>query len=163
MRFHFVRLILCSVLLAFLGGVGATPAIAQAQDSEAPSPYTSHHVVEGDTLFSTITDLGVRGQALLDEHDRGVHRARLFRGDDGAKVILFAMHQGVTFPEHAANREALLYVVKGSGTITLGDREVEAAPGTWIRLAPNLDHALTANTPFVFVVHAQPPKGKRGR
>jgi quercetin dioxygenase-like cupin family protein len=115
-------------------------------------------VAVGDTLFTKITDLAAQGQALLDANEPGAQRTRLLETDDGTAVILFAMHPGEHFPEHAADREAFVQVVKGSGTITLGDEEVEAAPGTWIRLAPNLDHGLTAHTPFVFVVYAQPPR-----
>ncbi len=110
-------------------------------------------------MFTRIADLAARGQALLDDNEPGVHRTRIFRADDGTEMILFAMHEGVHFPEHGANRTALLQVVKGSGTITLGGEEVEAAPGTWIHLTPNLAHSLTAHTPFVFVVLAQPPRG----
>jgi quercetin dioxygenase-like cupin family protein len=130
-------------------------AQAGAEDRIVP---LDHHVTDADTLFTKIPDLAAEGQALLDANEPGVHRTRLSETDDGTTVILFAMHAGEYFSEHAADREAFLQVVKGSGTITLGDEEVEAAPGTWIRLAPNLDHGLTAHTPFVFVVYAQPPR-----
>jgi len=115
-------------------------------------------VADGNTLFTKIPDLAAKGQAFLDANEPGVHRTRLLETNDGTAVILFAMHAGEHFPEHAADRGAFLQVVQGSGTITLGDEEVEAGPGTWIRLAPDLDHGLTAHTPFVFVVYAQLPR-----
>ena len=150
-----IRCLLVGALL--LAGATAVPAAAQLIADET-APHTEHFVSEGDTVFTRIPDLAARGQALLDANEPGVHRTPIFSAADGTAMILFAMHEGVHFPEHAANRTALLQVVKGSGTITLGDEEVEAAPGTWIHLTPNLDHSLTAHTPFVFVVVAQPPR-----
>jgi quercetin dioxygenase-like cupin family protein len=47
---------------------------------------------------------------------------------------------------------AILHFIQGEATLTLGDETVEAQPGTWIHMEPNLKHSVKTKTQVVMLL-----------
>ncbi len=70
--------------------------------------------------------------------------SRILAKTPAANVTLFAFdaEQGLT--EHTSPFEALIIVLEGTMTLTIGGSPVEAAAGTITRMPANVPHALEA-------------------
>jgi len=69
------------------------------------------------------------------------------------KVVLFCMSAGQFLSKHTASVPATIHVIRGEGTITLGKKEYEAVPGTWIYMPKNQLHGLNAKKDMVFLLN----------
>jgi quercetin dioxygenase-like cupin family protein len=78
--------------------------------------------------------------------------SRLLHHDDRVKVTLFGFAAGQELSEHTASKPAILQVLAGAGTFGLGDELVEVGPGSWVHMAPNLPHTVTARTELVLLL-----------
>ena len=78
--------------------------------------------------------------------------SRTFYTDDRVKVILFGFAAGQELSEHTASQPAVLHFLQGEADLTLGDDEMEAQPGTWVHMPPNLAHSVVAKTPVVMLL-----------
>jgi len=105
---------------------------------------------------TVISDLQVRGEALLQNGQPGIQSDVLYDAGDGTKAHLFALHEDDTFPEHATSRAALIHVIAGEAVLTVGDDTVEAGPHTWMHLPPDCPHSIQPCTSFLFVLHVHP-------
>ncbi len=47
---------------------------------------------------------------------------------------------------------AILHFIQGEATLTLGEDKVEAQPGTWIHMPPDLKHSVKAKTPVIMLL-----------
>ncbi|QDV62546.1 cupin domain-containing protein [Crateriforma conspicua] len=65
--------------------------------------------------------------------------------DDGLKVVLFGFDAGQELSEHTAAVPAILQFLDGDATVTLGDETIQASAGTFVHMAANLSHSITAN------------------
>ena len=83
--------------------------------------------------------------------DDGILTRTLFN-DDHVKVVIFGFGQGEELSEHTASMPAILHFIQGEATLTLGDETVEAGPGTWIHIPPNLQHSVQAKTPVIMLL-----------
>lgn len=72
--------------------------------------------------------------------------SRTFYSGNGTKAILFGFAPGQELSEHTAAKSATIYFLKGQASLTLGDHEFEAGPGTWAHMPPNLPHSILAKT-----------------
>ena len=66
--------------------------------------------------------------------------------DDAVKVILFGFAPGQELSEHTASHPAILHFLQGEARLTLGDDEMDAAPGTWVHMPAHLSHSIVAHT-----------------
>lgn len=57
-------------------------------------------------------------------------------------VKLINIQPGQVIPPHHTEAEAFFLVLKGAGTITVGDNEVSVVPGQLVPAPPATDHAL---------------------
>ena len=78
--------------------------------------------------------------------------SRTFYTDDQVKAILFGFAAGQELSEHTASQPAVLHFLQGEADLTLGDDEMEAQPGTWVHMPPNLAHSVVAKTPVVMLL-----------
>jgi quercetin dioxygenase-like cupin family protein len=78
--------------------------------------------------------------------------SRTIYSDEQLKVVLFGFAQGQELSEHTASQTALLFFVQGEAQLTLGQDEMEALPGTLVRMAPQLPHSVYAKTPLVMLL-----------
>lgn len=71
--------------------------------------------------------------------------SRVLAKTSGGNVTLFAFDAGEGLSEHTAPFDALVLVVDGRLTLTIGGVVVEARPGTLTRMRANVPHAVEAN------------------
>ena len=78
--------------------------------------------------------------------------SRTFHKDDQLKGILFGFDTGQELSEHTASQAAIIQIVKGEATVTLGKDTHELAAGAWIHMPPRLKHSITAKTPLIMLL-----------
>jgi len=84
-------------------------------------------------------------RSLIAVTDAGV-ASRILSKAAGGNVTLFAFDDGQGLTEHTSPFEALVMVLDGSMTLTIGGTPVTATPGTIVRMPANVPHALEAPT-----------------
>ena len=87
----------------------------------------------------------------VEPPEDGILTRTLFNDDD-VKAVIFGFGQGEELSEHTASMPAILHFVQGEATLTLGDETVEAQPGTWIHMVPNLKHSVQTKTPVIMLL-----------
>lgn len=78
--------------------------------------------------------------------------SRTIYNDDQLKAVLFTFAAGQELSEHTASMPAIIHILKGEGTLTLGKDSVEAREGTWARMEANLAHSVNAKTALVMLL-----------
>src|SRR5215216_797942 len=73
--------------------------------------------------------------------------SRVLLKNKGGTVTLFAFDQGEGLSEHTAPFDALVIVLEGLLSLTIGGTIVAARPGTIVRMPANVPHALAAAAP----------------
>ena len=96
------------------------------------------------TLFA---DLAAQVEPPAD----GILTRTLFN-DEKLKVVIFGFGQGEELSKHTASMPAILQLITGSATLTLGSDEISAGPGAWIHMPPDMKHSVVANTPVVMLL-----------
>jgi quercetin dioxygenase-like cupin family protein len=99
------------------------------------------------TAYTHFSDLAKEVQP----PDKGILSRTLFN-DDRLKVVLFGFAQGEELSEHTASMPAVLHLLQGETTVTLGDDKHEAAAGTWVHMQVGLKHSIKAKTPVVMLL-----------
>lgn len=70
--------------------------------------------------------------------------SRLLAKATGGNVTLFSFDAGQSLTEHTSAFDALVLVLEGRFTLTVGGVPVEATPGTVVRLPADVPHAVDA-------------------
>jgi len=70
--------------------------------------------------------------------------SRILAKASGGNVTLFSFDAGQALTEHTSAFEALVLVLEGRFTLTVGGTPVEALPGSLVRLPANVPHAVDA-------------------
>ncbi len=78
--------------------------------------------------------------------------SRTIYNDDQLKAVLFTFAPGQELSEHTASMPAIIHILKGESTLTLGTDTVEAREGTWARMEANLSHSVHAKTALVMLL-----------
>ncbi len=73
-------------------------------------------------------------------------------GDDKLKVVLFGFAAGQELSAHTAPFPATLTFLKGEASVRLGSDEREASEGTFVYMAPYLEHGIKAKTDVVMLL-----------
>ena len=68
------------------------------------------------------------------------------------KAILFGFDAGQELSEHTASQTAILQILQGEATVTLGDDKHELGSGCWIHMPPRLKHSVYAKTKMVMLL-----------
>lgn len=99
------------------------------------------------TNYTHIVDLAKE----VEPPEDGILTRTLFN-DDNVKAVIFGFGQGEELSEHTASMPAILHFIQGEATLTLGGEPIEAQPGTWIHMEPNLKHSVKTKTPVVMLL-----------
>jgi quercetin dioxygenase-like cupin family protein len=75
---------------------------------------------------------------------KGGIASRVLSKTSGGNLTLFAFDAGQGLTEHTSPFEALVMVLEGACTITIGGTQVRAMPGTVVRMPADVPHALDA-------------------
>lgn len=89
--------------------------------------------------------------------------SRTLYSDEQVKVVIFGFGAGQELSEHTASTPAILHIIQGEAHLTLGDDSVEARPGAWVHMPPQLQHGIYAKTPVVMLLLLIKPAVERGR
>ncbi len=85
-------------------------------------------------------------QSLISPTAQGIS-SRILVKTGGGNMTLFAFDAGQGLTEHTSPFEALVMVLDGTLTLTIGGRPLLASPGTVVRMPANVPHALDAPEP----------------
>ena len=99
------------------------------------------------TTYTHISDLAKEAQP----PEKGILSRTIFN-DDKVKAVIFGFGQGEELSEHTASMPAILQLIQGEATVTLGDDKHEAKPGTWVHMPTGLRHSIQAKTPVVMLL-----------
>ena len=70
--------------------------------------------------------------------------SRILGKAGGGSVTLFAFDEGQGLAEHTSPFDALVLVLSGTLTLTIGGAAVDATPGTIVRMPAAIPHAVDA-------------------
>ena len=73
--------------------------------------------------------------------------SRVLARSGGGNLTLFAFDAGQGLSEHSTPYDALVMVLEGELTLTIGGAPVHALPGTVVRMPANVPHAVDAPVP----------------
>ena len=73
--------------------------------------------------------------------------SRILSKNAGGSLTLFAFDAGQGLAEHTAPFDAIVMVLDGTFTLTIGGQPVTAAAGTVVRMPANVPHAVDAPEP----------------
>ena len=84
--------------------------------------------------------------SLITPTEQGI-ASRVLARTAGGNVTLFAFDEGQGLTEHTSPFDALVLVLEGVLTLTIGGEPVPATPGTIVRMPAGIPHALDAPEP----------------
>jgi quercetin dioxygenase-like cupin family protein len=85
-------------------------------------------------------------RSLINSTEQGI-ASRVLAKTDGGNLTLFAFDAGQGLTEHRSPFDALVLVLEGVLTLTIGGAPVRATPGTIVRMPADVPHALDAPEP----------------
>jgi|SRR5215470_16173802 len=87
--------------------------------------------------------------------------SRVLARTSGGNVTLFAFDAGQGLEEHTSPFDALVLVLEGALTLTIGGAAVAASPGTVVRMPGGVPHAVDAPEParMLLVMLREPKTG----
>jgi quercetin dioxygenase-like cupin family protein len=88
----------------------------------------------------------LRLQSLVTATEQGI-ASRVLAKTTGGNVTLFAFDVGQGLTEHTSPFDALVMVLEGVLTLTIGGKPVRATPGTLVRMPAEVPHGIDAPEP----------------
>ena len=82
-------------------------------------------------------------QSLVTPTEHGI-ASRILAKASGGNLTLFAFDAGQGLTEHTSPFDALVLVLDGTLTLTVGGTPVRATPGTIVRMPADVPHAVEA-------------------
>lgn len=82
-------------------------------------------------------------RSLITPTEQGI-ASRVLAKASGGSITLFAFDSGEGLTEHTSPFDALVLVLEGSLTLTIGGTAVRAMPGTIVRMPADIPHSLEA-------------------
>ena len=101
--------------------------------------------MNGHTLIPNLPDLieSIQPDSII---------SRTFYKDDQVTAVLFAFDAGQELSEHTASQSAIIHILRGEATITLGDETHEVGPDAWLHMPPRETHSVSARTPLIMLL-----------
>jgi quercetin dioxygenase-like cupin family protein len=85
----------------------------------------------------------LRFEGLIAYADHGI-ASRVLAKTAGGNATVFAFEKGQGLTEHTSPFDALVFLLEGAMTLTIGGKEVAAPAGTVTRMPAGIPHALQA-------------------
>lgn len=82
---------------------------------------------------------------------QGIVSRTFFRGDR-LKAVLFGFDAGQELSEHTSSQSAVVQILDGQATVTVGEDTFELGPGSWLHMEPRTKHSVMAKTPVVMLL-----------
>jgi quercetin dioxygenase-like cupin family protein len=77
---------------------------------------------------------------------------RPFLTSDRLKAVGFGFAAGASLTEHTAPFPAVLQILSGEATLTLGKEHKDVSAGAWVYMPARLTHAIRAKTPVTMLL-----------
>jgi quercetin dioxygenase-like cupin family protein len=74
--------------------------------------------------------------------------SRTIHKEGGLNAVLFAFDAGQALTEHRSAHAAIIQVLDGKATITLGEESHELEADAWIYMPPQLAHSVVTHSPM---------------
>jgi len=84
----------------------------------------------------------------LVDHEKGRMVSRTFAQNDALSLTLFAFDKGEGLSTHAAPGDAMVQVLDGEVSLTIGGKEVVARAGEVVVMPADIPHSVHAAKPF---------------
>ena len=78
--------------------------------------------------------------------------SRTFVKSDRMKGILFGFDVGQELSEHTSSQYAIIQILQGDATVTLGNDTHELSAGGWVHMPPRLKHSVLAKSKLVMLL-----------
>jgi quercetin dioxygenase-like cupin family protein len=78
--------------------------------------------------------------------------SRTFFKGEHLKAILFAFDTGQELSEHTTSHAAIIQILQGEGSVTVGQDRHELKSGSWLYMSPRLKHSIWARTPLIMLL-----------
>jgi quercetin dioxygenase-like cupin family protein len=78
--------------------------------------------------------------------------SRTIHKESGLKGVLFGFDAGQSLSEHSAGQTAIVHILSGEATITIGDDVKAAGAGAYLVMPPRMKHSIVARTPLVMLL-----------
>lgn len=101
-----------------------------------------------NAAYVAVADL----RALLPEIPEATIVSRTIFNETGGRAILFGFAPGQELSEHTSSLAAILHILEGQADLTLGGEPVEAGPGAFVYMPPNLPHSVYAKEQVVMLL-----------
>jgi quercetin dioxygenase-like cupin family protein len=72
--------------------------------------------------------------------------------NDQVKVILFGFAAGQELSEHTSSKPAILHLLEGEASLTLGEERMDVRAGAWMHMPPDLPHSIKARTTLTMLL-----------
>lgn len=133
-----------SITAAFAAGLGVARLLPPAQAADEMIPAQVLHVPE------------LTGDALGPANQAGF-RSKMFVKADGATI---SVQDGNVVKHMHPNTNEVQYILEGTGTVWLGDKEVQVKPGDLIIIPKGTPHGGTKpdGRPFKAIAFKTPPQ-----
>ena len=119
-----------SLIVGLVLGACAGTAATTVATSEAPPPPPNEEIAKQESKASGVVTAG--GAHMLKVAPSGKASITLLARGENAFLGKLEMDGGGKVPEHRDATEEYLYVVEGSGTLTMDDKDYDIGPGTTI-------------------------------
>jgi quercetin dioxygenase-like cupin family protein len=100
-----------------------------------------------DTDRPVVADL----EGMVEVADQGIVSKAIVENEHH-KIIHFTLAAGQELSEHTASVPAVIQVLRGQGTVSLGGEAHEARPGMLYYMPAELKHAVVADGELVFLL-----------
>jgi quercetin dioxygenase-like cupin family protein len=100
-----------------------------------------------DSQKAVVTDL----EAMVDVAEQGIVSKAIVENEHH-KLIHFTLAAGQELSEHTASVPAVIQILQGRGTVTLGGETYEGRPGMLYYMPADLRHAVVADEDLVFLL-----------
>ena len=94
--------------------------------------------------------------ALFEIQPDSIVSRSFFKGER-FKAVLFGFDAGQELTEHTSTQAAVIQIVQGQATVTVGDEKHELGVGSWLHMQPHLKHSVRANTPLMMLLTMYSP------
>lgn len=84
----------------------------------------------------------------LVDYQEGSVVSRVVLRSPGGVMTVFAFAEGQGLTEHSSPHEAIVQLLEGAVSITVGDEEHHVSEGELLHLPPTVPHALHGGAPF---------------
>jgi quercetin dioxygenase-like cupin family protein len=103
---------------------------------------------QAESLFTFFESI----DGLITDFPKDSIVSRTVANNDRFTATIFGFDAGQELTEHTSTKAAIVHILKGEATLTLGDASYEVKAGAWSSMTPNLKHSLFAHSQTIMLL-----------